>query len=358
MSSPVWFIPASSSENDNSLADKVFVVFEKLSFLEKVELSSFVGLKIHFGEKGNRGYINPGWLKRIIAELRKKTERVFLTDSNTLYVGKRSNAPEHLNIAARHGFSLENTGIPIIIADGLVGKDKEEIEINLSHVKKAKIAAAFCYIDFLLCLSHFTGHVLTGIGAAIKNTGMGCASRVGKLEQHSDVHPWIKPKLCRNCSLCIEFCPAEAIIEKDGSAFIVDEKCIGCGECLVVCPEGAVKMKWSENEERLQRKMAEYAYAVHRRFGSNIVYINFLLKITKDCDCMAKSQPRIVDDIGILGSLDPVALDQASVDLIIEKAGHDIMKKGYDIDWSIQLDHGEKIGLGSRQYQLIKVDVP
>ncbi len=353
MPNPVWFIPASAVEKDNFLASKAYKILAKLSFLEKIDSRSLVGLKIHFGEKGNRGYINPCWLKKIISELRKKTERVFLTDSNTLYVGKRSNAPEHLTIADKHGFSLKNTSIPVLIADGVVGRDKEEIEINLHHVKKARIASAFCNIDFLLCLNHFTGHVQTGIGAAIKNTGMGCASRAGKLEQHSDVHPWVKPKLCRNCSICMEFCPVEAIIEKNGSAFIVDEKCIGCGECLVVCPEAAVKMKWGENEEKLQRKMAEYAYAVHRRFDSNIAYINFLLKITKNCDCMSKQQPNIVDDIGIIGSTDPVALDQASADLVIRKAGRDVMKDGYDVDWSIQLEHGEKIGLGTRQYQLI-----
>jgi uncharacterized Fe-S center protein len=221
-------------------------------------------------------------------------------------------------------------------------------------VEKAKLASAIVHSDYLVCFSHLTGHIIAGIGGAIKNMGMGCASRAGKLEQHSDVRLRINPKACRNCSLCLDYCPAGCIIHKDGSAFIREEECLGCGECLVVCKLGAVKMRWDDNASRLQEKMAEYAYAVQSKFRDKAAYLNFLMNITKDCDCMAEAQPSIIEDIGILASTDPLALDKASVDLVLERAGRDIFRRGYDIDWSIQLRHGQRIGLGSLDYELVE----
>jgi uncharacterized Fe-S center protein len=262
MTSQVVFIPASGKENHEILAKKTERVFIELGLEASLDKDSFAGIKIHFGEKGNTGYIKPSWLVSLIDSLKKKTDKVFLTDTNTLYIGSRSNAVEHLRLAAEHGFTIENLGIPVVIADGLIGKESQEIQLNLNRVKAAKIASTFFHTDVLLCLSHFTGHVISGFGAAIKNLGMGCASRAGKLEQHSDVHPWINPKVCKNCSVCLEYCPAGAIEQNDGSAFIIDEKCIGCGECLVVCQVGAVKMRWDGDALRVQEKMAEYALGV------------------------------------------------------------------------------------------------
>ncbi|MFQ6070169.1 MAG: DUF362 domain-containing protein [Candidatus Aminicenantales bacterium] len=355
MSSNVYFIRASREDGDERLSEKALKVISRLEFVEKIEPDSFVALKIHFGEKGNNGYIKPDWLRGIISRIKSRTSRLFFTDTNTLYVGRRSNSVDHLNLAEEHGFSLENTGLPIIIADGLIGRNDDEVEINLSRVKSAKIASLFLDSDFLLCLSHLTGHVLTGLGGAMKNLGMGCASRAGKLEQHSVVHPWVNPKICTNCGICLEYCPEEAIFQREGSAVIDEQKCIGCGECLVVCKPGAVKMKWDEDYVRVQEKMAEYAYALHTALRGNIAYVNFLLKVTKDCDCMGKDEPPIVKDIGILASSDAVAVDRASVDLILETSGKDVLRKGYSIDWSVQLRHGEKIGLGTSGYRLVEL---
>jgi len=355
MSSKVFFIPASQNDGQEVLALKSEKIFKKFGLTPKLDSHSFVALKIHFGEKGNTGYINPFWLKRIIKQIRNNTSRVFFTDTNTLYAGKRSNAVDHLRLAWGHGFRQSKLDVPIVIADGLVGRDSGEVKVGLSRIKSAKIASAFLNSDMLVCLSHFTGHILTGFGAAIKNIGMGCASRKGKLEQHSDVHPWVNPKECRECLHCLEFCPSGAMIQKDGSTFIVKDKCIGCGECLVVCPSGAVKMHWDEDCGRIQEKMAEYAYSVWKRFEGNICFLNYLLKITKDCDCMSKDGQIIAGDIGILGSPDPVALDQASVDLVNEKAGKDILRAFHDVDWSVQLRHGAEIGLGTTDYKLIEL---
>jgi hypothetical protein len=355
MKSKIYFIQAKRDEGDESLAKKAEKLFLKIGLHNKIEKDSLVALKMHFGEQGNTGFIKPQWLEGIIHQIKAKTSRAFLTDANTLYVGSRSNSVDHLHLAWEHGFSLEKVGIPVIIADGLIGKDDEEVKINLSRVKRAKISSTIIHSDFLLCLSHLTGHLLTGIGGAIKNLGMGCASRAGKLEQHSDVHPRVNPKLCKNCSICLDYCPAQAIVQKDGSAFIQDERCIGCGECLVVCKVGAVRMRWDEDFRRTQEKMAEYAYSVWQLFKEKTGFLNFLIKITKDCDCMAKDQPQIVEDIGILASSDPVAIDKASVDLVAETTGKDVFRAGYDVDWSVQLVHGEKIGLGRLDYELIEV---
>lgn len=356
MVSDVFFIPARRDEGDEVLAEKAERLYLKTGFLKKIEKDSFVALKIHFGDKGNTGHIKPSWLLRIIRQIKKKTDRVFFSDTNTLYLGQRSNSIEHIRLAADHGFSLEKTGIPVLIADGLIGRDENEVQVNLNHIKSAKVASAYLNTDEFLCLSHFTGHMLSGLGAAIKNLGMGCASRAGKLEQHSDVHPWISEKKCKNCGICLEYCPTEAIIQEEDSAVILEEKCIGCGECLVVCTVGAVKMKWDEDSRRVQEKMTEYAFSLYQKLKGKIVFMNFLTRITKDCDCMATEEPDIIEDIGILASEDPVAVDRASVDLVNDRSGKDLLRANYDLDWSIQLTHGEKIGLGSQKYRLIELE--
>jgi len=322
---------------------------------EKMEKDAFVAIKLHFGEKGNTGYIRPDWLENMTYRIRQRTGRAYFTDTNTLYTGLRSNAIDYAQLAGQHGFTLEKTGLPVHIADGLIGEDDEEVPVNLKRVKSAKLAAGIIHADFLICLSHLTGHVQTGVGAAIKNLGMGCASRAGKLEQHAEANPRISAKCCKNCGICLDYCPAGAIIQKEGSAVIQNDKCIGCGECLVVCKAGAVKMRWGEDYARLQEKMAEYAFAVCRHFRGKMGFLNVLLKITKDCDCMAKDQPQIVGDIGILASVDPVAIDKASADLAIKYGKRDVFRKGYDTDWMIQLRHGAEIGLGSLRYELIEL---
>ncbi len=359
MISKVYFIPAAADEGDESLSRKARAAYLQIGLQEKIEKDDFVALKMHFGEKNNTGYINPHWLHGLIRGIQQKTSRAFLTDSNTLYVGNRSNSVDHIRLAWSHGFTPDIVEIPVIIADGLIGGDVHETkrpQRSLTRIQSAKISGAFLSSDALLCLTHVTGHVQTGIGAAIKNMGMGCASRAGKLDQHSNVHPRVSAKACRNCSLCLDYCPADAIVQAEGHVEILDEKCIGCGECLIICKFNAIKFRWDEDSRRLQEKMAEYALNVQQIFKGKIGFISFLTKITKDCDCMARDQPRIVEDIGILASPDAVAIDKASADLVIAHSkGKDMFRAGYDLDWSFQLKHGERIGLGSMDYQLIEI---
>ncbi|MGB9835925.1 MAG: DUF362 domain-containing protein [Candidatus Saccharicenans sp.] len=355
MKSKVYFIRANREEAAEVIASKARAVYLALGFNERIEPEDFVALKIHFGEKGNTGHIRPRWITGIIDEVLKRSPRAFLSDSNTLYVGNRSNSVDHIRLAWEHGFTPDVVRVPVIIADGLVGREKTEVKVDGQRIKSSRIASAFLMSEAMVCLTHVTGHVQSGVGAAIKNLGMGCASRAGKLDQHSVVHPRVDAKKCRNCGVCLKYCPAEAIVQLNGHVAIDDEKCIGCGECLVVCKYGAVKMKWDEDSRRLQEKMAEYALSVKNHFGEKICFLNFIMQVTKDCDCMAKNQSAIVEDVGILASFDPVAIDRASIDLVNRQAGRDPFRAGYNIDWSVQLSYGEKIGLGCQEYELIEV---
>jgi len=357
MKSKVYFIPADGRESAEAIAEKAKKVYLATGLNERIAEGDFAALKIHFGEQGNTGFIKPRWLTDLIWEIRTRTKHAFLTDSNTLYVGNRSNSIDHLRLAWSHGFTPEITGVPVIIADGLIGHDKQEARSAQARTASSKIASAILDSDALVCLTHVTGHVQTGLGAAIKNMGMGCASRAGKLDQHSVTHPRVNPKQCRNCGICMVFCPEAAIVQAEGHVVIEPAKCIGCGECLVVCKYAAIKMKWDEDSLRIQEKLAEYAFRVFDHFKGKAGFVNFLLKVTKDCDCMAKDQKRIVDDIGILASLDPVAVDKATADLIVDRGGgNDPLRAGYDIDWSAQLLHGETMGLGSTAYKLVELD--
>jgi uncharacterized protein len=354
--SKVYLVPAAGSDPAEVIAAKAKTAYLATGFNDRIDAGDFAALKIHFGEAGNTGYIKPAWLSGLIWEVRQKTAHAFLTDSNTLYVGNRSNSIDHLRLAWSHGFTPEASGLPVIIADGLIGRDKQEPRSAQARTASSKIASAILDSDALVCLTHVTGHVQTGLGAAIKNMGMGCASRAGKLDQHSVTHPRVNAKQCRNCSICMSFCPEAAIVQAEGHVVIDPARCIGCGECLVVCKFGAIKMKWDEDSLRLQEKMAEYALRVFSHFKGKAVFVSFLIQVTKDCDCMAKNQKRIAEDAGIVASLDPVAVDQAAADLLAAAAGgHDPLRAGYDIDWSGQLAHGEKIGLGQRAYELIEL---
>jgi uncharacterized Fe-S center protein len=354
----VYFIGASGSESPERLSAKAARLYDALDLDSCIDGDSFVAVKLHFGEKGNLGHIQPGWLSGMIGRLVRRTRRAFLTDTNTLYLGNRSNACEHLQLAGDHGFSREDLGVPVWIADGMIGRDDHHVEVDLPRIKSAKIASTFFHTDVLLVLSHFTGHVLTGVGAALKNLGMGCASRAGKLEQHSDVHPWVKTKKCTLCRTCFDYCPTGAIGEKGEAAFIRDETCIGCGECLVVCPTGAIGFGWDDNQDRVQQKMTEYAFCVHNLFGDRSGYMNFLIRMTKDCDCMSQDEAPFMEDLGILASRDPVALDKASIDLVTDAAGRDIMRELRPIDWSIQIQHAKEIGFGDADYRLVELEYP
>ncbi|MFC1699493.1 DUF362 domain-containing protein [Candidatus Omnitrophota bacterium] len=311
---------------------------------------------MHFGEENNTGYVRPEYVAVVNAALAAKKARPFLSDTNTLYRGMRTNCRDHLKIAYEHGFTPEVTGAPVIIPDDTKKENLACLQIDQRFIKQAKVAKVFLDADVILGIAHFKGHMMTGFGAALKNIGMGCASRKGKLEQHSDVSPIVYSDKCVGCGQCIEVCPAEAITLKKDQALINNSKCIGCASCLAACPEKAIDVDWEAGSAMIQEKMIEYTYAVLRDRLDRAVFLNFAIKITQECDCLAGDDPRIAPDIGILASRDPVSLDQACYDLAKKASGKDIFKQVHPKrDANRQLAYAAGLGLGQLDYKLIKV---
>jgi uncharacterized Fe-S center protein len=339
--------------NDQKISEAVLSVWQfmepKINFIDK---GSFAAIKLTFGEEGTSGYIKPAWLTDFLNSLKQKTENLFIVETNTLYREKRSNAVGHLYVANSHGYSLDKIGIPIIIADGLHGRDGQNISIRGDHFENVKIARGICESDNMICISHVTGHMQSGFAGSLKNLGMGCASRQGKLLQHSGTLPEITVEKCIGCGACMNICPANAIGIKKKKAVLVKERCIGCGECTVACRVGAIDIKYDENVVKFQEKMVEYALGVKKVLNSKIVYLNFIEHVTKNCDCMSKDETPIAPDIGILCGRDPVAIDKASIDLV----GIDKFKEIFpEIDPLAQIKHAEKIKLGAGQYELVDI---
>jgi len=347
--------------------EKLFTVSGLKDIFEQDDL---VAIKLHFGEIGGTAFIKPILVRRFVELIKEGGGRPFLTDTTTLYVGDRKDATGCLKVATRHGFVPAVVDAPIIIADGIRGQSVERVEINMKHTGVAKIASDLYHADALLVLSHFKLHLATGIGGAVKNTAMGGASRPGKLFMHSSVNPFIVEDQCNGCRRCFELCPPDAISLKENKKAIIDQAlCIGCAECIALCPEGAISIRWDADFRELQEKMVEYLAAVIKNKKGKVGYVTFLTDITPDCDCMSHSDLPIVPDIGILASLDPIAIDQAACDLVNNAEGlvgsslgggarsikDKIRAIHPKIDWTFQLKYGEEVGLGSRKYELVKV---
>lgn len=359
MASKVWFIPVQDGESASSIAAKAQRIFAAADAYSVVSSGDYVAVKMHFGENKNIGYLKPEYIKPILTDLKAKQAKVFLTDTNTLYKGNRFNSVDHLMQAYAHGFTPDNVGVPVIIADGLLSKNVTEVPINGKHCKTVKIANDFLHADAVVVLSHPTGHVAAGLGAAIKNVAMGAASRAGKQIQHADVHPSINREKCVACGTCIRWCPVEAISWVDGKAHIDSDICYGCAECVTNCRFDAVDVNAGGTTVTLQEKMAEYAWGALRekKEAGKMVFANFLVHVTKYCDCLSETQKKAIADIGILVSFDPVAIDQATADLLHHEHGKDFLHEMWpEIDYDVQLRHAEELGLGTREYELIRLD--
>lgn len=318
-----------------------------------VGAGDLVAVKMHFGEEGNDGHIAPGLVRPVIEEIKRLKGKPFLTDTNTIYRGQRTNAVDHMAVAAEHGFSEARAGAPVIIADGLKGDDCGEVEIRAKHFERVEIAAAILKARAIISLAHFKGHMLAGFGGAIKNLGMGCASRAGKFKMHSGVSPEISVELCMGCAECVASCAHGAMKIVGGKIRISVELCKGCGECVVACDYKALNIAWDKGAGDVQERCAEYALGAVA--GKPLLCVNFLNHITPNCDCMSEGEEPLLCDIGVLASRDPVASDQASLDLVIRKAGDVFRKVRPDVDGTVQLVHGEGIGLGKRAYRLIEI---
>ena len=355
--SKVFFVPLPDNPSLSEQVAAMHRLCERAGIARIIAPHDFVAIKVHVGEKSNTTHVKPELIKVVVEAAQAITGNVFLTETATLYKGERDNAVKHLLHAQAHGFGIERVGAPFIMADGLTGGSEVEVEVNGELEKTVKIAREVAYADVLIAVSHPTGHMLTGLGACLKNLGMGLASRAGKLRQHSSVAPTIKEDKCRYCRKCMQWCPAAAITERGKKAFIDPEKCTGCGECLTVCRYDAVRYNWGTGSERLQKSMVEHALGVLKGKRDKCFFYNVLVDMTADCDCMGRVQRKILPDIGILAATDPVAIDAATLDLTRRYGdGKTLAEKSYgEIDALVQLRHAEKLGMGSMSYELVSV---
>ena len=342
---------------------------EQIDFQHKL-----VAIKMHFGEPGNLAFLRPNYAKAVADEVKRLGGVPFLTDCNTLYPGRRKNALEHLDAAYENGFSPLSTGCQVIIGDGLRGNDDVEVPVEgAEHITTAKIGKAVMEADVVISLSHFKGHEQTGFGGAIKNLGMGCGSRRGKMEQHAAGKPKVKQSRCVGCRKCLTQCAHSAIeFGGDGKASINWNKCVGCGRCIAVCNTDAIRPGSDAAMEELACRMAEYAKAVVD--GRPQFHISLVIDVSPYCDCHGENDVPILPDVGMFASFDPVALDQACADACLRQQpipgshlDEEMHREGFcdhhdpfinsmpDTDWRVCLAHCEKIGVGTRAYELIQV---
>lgn len=356
------------ADTRRNLFDKLDGLLDAVGLSERFKRGHLVAIKLHFGEKGNAAFISPVFVRAVVDRIKETDAEPFITDTNTLYVGSRANSASHLRTAIENGFAYAVVNAPLIIADGLRGEAGVRVKTGGPRFSEVVIASEIAHADGLVVMTHFKCHEMTGFGGALKNIGMGCAAREGKLAQHSNCAPKVDPSGCTACGECGLHCPADAI--EIGAVAVINEKlCIGCGHCIAACPEATIDVRWDETTSGLQEKMVEYASAAVRGKEGRCVYISFIQRVSPACDCYGHNDAPIVPDIGILASVDPVAIDQACADLVNAAQGFSdtALTSGHEpggdkfrgvhpsVDWSVQLDCAQNAGLGTRQYILEKI---
>ena len=369
----VYFTDLRAKSGDNLLQKLERLIrtagIDTIDFEKKI-----VAIKLHFGEPGNLSFLRPNYAKVVADVVKSLGGLPFLTDCNTLYVGRRKNALEHMDAAYENGFSPFSTGCQIVIGDGLKGTDDVEVPVEGGvYVKKAKIGRAVMDADVFISLSQFKGHEATGFGGALKNIGMGCGSRAGKMEQHNAGKPEVKPRKCVGCRQCAKQCGQDAIsYGEDRKAFIDHGKCVGCGRCLGACNFDAIVNRNACANDELNAKIAEYSKAVLA--GRPHFHISLVVDVSPFCDCHAENDLPILPDVGMFASFDPVALDQACADACMEQQPipgsrldenmhahdfcdhHDHFTNNFpETNWKSCLEHAEAIGVGTRSYELLHV---
>lgn len=346
----------------------------RMAGLQTMDLDNkFVAIKIHFGELGNIAYLRPNYAKAVADLVKEAGGMPFLTDCNTLYPGSRKNALEHLDCAQENGFNETTTGCHVIIGDGLRGTDDVIVPIEGGeYCKEAYIGRAVMDADVFISLNHFKGHECTGFGGALKNIGMGCGSRAGKMHQHNQGKPVVNAELCKNCKRCAKECGSNAICYDSGVAVIDHDKCKGCGRCLGACSFDAIYNPFGNANEVLGCKIAEYTKAVID--GRQNFHVSLIVDVSPNCDCHSENDAPILLILVCLLHFDPVALDQACVDACLaadpmpnSQLSDNIRKPGWEkqedhfknsnpnVRWRETLEHAEKLGIGTREYELIKM---
>jgi uncharacterized Fe-S center protein len=369
MAAPVYFIDFRASYKEN-LPAKLSRLVAAAGLAGAIAPRDLTAIKVHFGELGNTTFIRPVLIRPIVAAVQALGAKPFLTDANTLYAGSRGDAVDHLAAALANGFAYPVVGAPLIVADGLRGRSETAVPVDGVRFQEVYIATEIAEADAMVVISHFKGHELAGFGGALKNLGMGCASRRGKLAQHSTVSPRVKRKRCIGCGECVGHCAHAAIrVTSDQIAAIDKDRCVGCGECILVCPCEAVRVKWNQAGPAFLEGMIDYAKGAATGKPEKTLYVTFVTDVTPACDCVPYSDAPIVRNLGVVAGSDPVALDQACVDWVNQEPalggccleqgrgpGEDKFKGLYPtVDWGLQLDCAEAIGLGSRSYERVSV---
>ena len=368
MSSKVFFADMRAGAREN-LFDKIGRLMREAGLEGLLVPGDLVAVKVHFGEKGNHTFVRPIFVRRVVDEIKQLRAIPFLTDSSTLYPGERKEAASALACAIENGFAFAVVGAPLIMSDGLRGHTAFDVRVDGEILKMVSIGAEIVEANALVAVSHFKCHELTGFGGTLKNLGMGCASRTGKMQQHSTVAPKVAQKFCNGCAVCLKSCAHAAIAIMEGKAKIDPDLCVGCSRCITACQQKAINIQWNESASLVMRKMAEYAKGAVAGKQGKALYLNFITQVSPACDCYGHADAPIVNDIGICASTDPVALDQACADLVNNARGNEntALASGHEpggdkfrgvhpeIDWEVQLEHGEKIGLGTRAYELVRL---
>ena len=359
-SAVVHLVETSERAGEEELADAARRAF--LAAGLGAQLRGLTAVKSHFGEQGGRGFVPPRVIREVVELVRAAGGTPFLTDTTTLYTGRRSNALDYTALVHEHGFTPAAVGAPFLCADGLVGANETEVPIDGVHHRSVALAADALRANSAVIVSHATGHLAAGFGAAIKNIGMGLASRRGKLRQHSVLRPHVDPDHCIGCEDCLPNCAGGAIgpdARRTGKTPVMaidPDRCTGCGECLTSCRQDAIRFDWKAESRRLQEAMAEYALGWARRMTGRFGCLTFVVHVTKNCDCMGRREKPLCPDIGVLAGTDPVALDQAACDLLRTRNGRTLEAMSFPkLDGTLQLAHGERIGLGTRRYELVRV---
>ena len=305
-------------KSDGSVESQLTALQMLLSDLDKPFIKGKeVGIKLHWGELGNHSYLPPLFAREIARWLSKKGFKPFVFDTTVLYSGGRRTGQDTLTTAATHGYNEAYLGCPVVVGDGLDGRDVVDIPSGHKHFKTIQVTSLVEKAGGFVVFSHFKGHLASGFGGAIKNLSMGFGSRAQKQRMHADVRPKLRQDKCTRCGLCIEVCPVGAAQSGDDGYPTYDlTKCLGCAQCIACCPEVALKILFGAKPVDFQEKITETAAGVWKRIQDRTVLINALVNITCECDCMPGDNPAIFHDMGFLGGYHPVAIDAESLKVV------------------------------------------
>lgn len=344
-------------------------LLERAGLGQAIAEDDLVAIKLHFGEAGNTAFVHPVYLREVVRRVRAAGGKPFLTDANTLYRGERANAVDHLACAVHNGFGFATVDAPLIIADGLDGRDAVDVPVHGKHFESVRIGSAAVRADAMVVVTHVKGHEATGFGGALKNVGMGLGSRSAKQRMHADFRPEVTAEKCTGCARCVQWCPVGAIaIGPDRVARVDYEVCYGCGECVAGCPFGGIATQWKTDATALQEKIVEHTAGALAGKDGKVLYLSFITNVSPDCDCWGFADAPVIADIGVLASDDIVAIEQAAYDLVKQAgglpgslgegmgAGSDKFHEIHGVDGTRAITYAEEFGLGSRDYELVTVE--